>query len=83
MKILFWLLFVVNIVFAGVSGYNQCMASDSESAGTLAVKPLNANSIRIIKADAPAEETADKPVDKQADKAPAASKPAVKAKKKH
>lgn len=81
MKILFWLLFVINIVFAGVSGYNQCMASDSETVQT--VKPLNANSIRIVKADAPAEETATKQVDKQADKAPAASKPAVKPKKKH
>ena len=81
MKILFWLLFVINIVFAGVSGYNQCMASDNETVQT--VKPLNANSIRIVKADAPAEETVTKQADKQADKAPAASKPAVKPKKKH
>lgn len=57
MKILFWLVFVINIVFAGYSGYNQYTASDSETVQD--IKPLNADSIRLITPDAVAGKTAD------------------------
>ena len=55
MKILFWLIFVINIVFAGYAGYNQC--TDADSGSVQDTKPLNADSIRLTSPDATAGKT--------------------------